>query len=383
MSFIAIILLCISFGDIAWLLISWRLTRGWPWLRFATMAFLVAELALLLSILASRIFHFAVPLPRPVLSAAYLWHLCAMPLLSLAWLVWEVVVFARLLPKRKSVSAGTAGVTRRGFLATSLAAAPAVFTVGGAAVAEVQLEDFRVRRLTVALPELPPALDGLTIAQVSDLHVGRFTSGSVLRAVIDATNALRADLVVLTGDLINYDLGDLPAGLDLVRTLRAAHGVFMCEGNHDLLESPREFWKRTREAGVNLLVNETRSIEVRGVPVQILGLAWAHGDDELAARLRLLLARRDASAFPILLAHHPHAFDFAGDLPLTLAGHTHGGQLMLTENFGAGPAMFRYWSGLYRRAGRALVVSNGVGNWFPLRTRAPAEIVHLTLRRTA
>ncbi|MEZ0255819.1 MAG: metallophosphoesterase, partial [Chthoniobacter sp.] len=82
----------------------------------------------------------------------------------------------------------------------------------------------------------------------------------------------------------------------------------------------------------------------------------------------------------ILLAHHPHAFDFAADIPLTLSGHTHGGQLMLTKDFGFGPAMFRYWSGLYQKADRALVVSNGVGNWFPVRVQAPAEIVHLTLR---
>ena len=76
-------------------------------------------------------------------------------------------------------------------------------------------------------------------------------------------------------------------------------------------------------------------------------------------------------------------FDIAADanIPLTLAGHTHGGQLMLSERFGAGPMMFKYWSGLYRRNNSALVVSNGVGNWFPLRNNAPAEIVHITLRR--
>ena len=68
-------------------------------------------------------------------------------------------------------------------------------------------------------------------------------------------------------------------------------------------------------------------------------------------------------------------------IPLTLSGHTHGGQLMLNERLGAGPVMFRYWSGLYRKGASRLVVSNGVGNWFPLRTQAPAEIIHLTLRR--
>ncbi|HEY2107112.1 MAG TPA: hypothetical protein VGH29_15040, partial [Candidatus Binataceae bacterium] len=71
----------------------------------------------------------------------------------------------------------------------------------------------------------------------------------------------------------------------------------------------------------------------------------------------------------------------AASLPLTLSGHTHGGQLMWNERAGFGPALFRYWSGLYTRGASKLIVSNGVGNWFPLRTNAPAEIVHLTLLR--
>ena len=76
-------------------------------------------------------------------------------------------------------------------------------------------------------------------------------------------------------------------------------------------------------------------------------------------------------------------FDAAAEaaVPLTLSGHTHGGQLMLNEQLGFGPAMFRYWSGLYQRGQSKLIVSNGVGNWYPLRVNAPAEIIHLTLRR--
>jgi predicted MPP superfamily phosphohydrolase len=96
-----------------------------------------------------------------------------------------------------------------------------------------------------------------------------------------------------------------------------------------------------------------------------------------------LLQQRKTEAFPILLAHHPHAFDAAAEagLPLTLSGHTHGGQLMLNEQLGFGPAMFRYWAGLYERRESKLIVSNGVGNWFPLRVNAPAELIHVTLRR--
>ena len=124
-----------------------------------------------------------------------------------------------------------------------------------------------------------------------------------------------------------------------------------------------------------------------GDTVQLLGLRWdrsgvAERDAVIAASVREVAALRQPGAFPILMAHHPHAFDAAAaaGLPLTLSGHTHGGQLMLGDDLGAGPLFFRYWSGVYRRGASQLVVSNGVGNWFPLRINAPAEIVHLTLR---
>ena len=106
-------------------------------------------------------------------------------------------------------------------------------------------------------------------------------------------------------------------------------------------------------------------------------------DRVTGAWLGELLKARQPDAFPILLAHHPHAFDAAAEagLPLTLSGHTHGGQLMLDSHRGFGSAIFRYWSGLYQKNASQMIVSNGVGNWFPIRVNAPAEIIHITLRR--
>jgi predicted MPP superfamily phosphohydrolase len=269
-------------------------------------------------------------------------------------------------------------------LTAAVAATPPLLAAGGTFRALIQREAFRVRRLEVALPTLPPALDGMTLVNVSDVHVGRFTHGPVLGRIADAANDLGGDLIVLTGDLIDSRIADLPAGLELVKRLDAPAGVWMCEGNHDLFDGRAAFEDRVRAAGVPLLLNEVATTTVRGHPVQLLGVRWESGPNANAAvTVRAVAALRDRATFPILLAHHPHAFDaaVAAGLPLTLSGHTHGGQLMLTEGLGAGPVMFRYWSGLYRRDNSALVVSNGVGNWFPLRTNAPAEIVHLTLRR--
>src|SRR5262249_16267457 len=133
-----------------------------------------------------------------------------------------------------------------------------------------------------------------------------------------------------------------------------------------------EFERRARVANLPVLFDDSRTLNVRGVPIQFLGIRWGRETDSkrrsssnsvIRDSVETVLAKRDASAFPILLAHHPHAFDAAieADLPLTFAGHTHGGQLMLTERLGAGPVMFRYWSGLYRHGNSSLVVSNGAG----------------------
>jgi predicted MPP superfamily phosphohydrolase len=182
--------------------------------------------------------------------------------------------------------------------------------------------------------------------------------------------------------LINNALEDLPAGLDAVLKMQARYGVWTCEGNHDLIENRWAFENQTKAAGVNLLIDEQQILDVNGHPLQLLGLRWGRGQAAIDSSMRNVLSLRRPDAFPILLAHHPHAFDnaAAAGIPLTLSGHTHGGQLMLNERLGAGPVMFRYWSGLYSNGDSRLVVSNGVGNWFPLRTHAPAEIIHITLR---
>ena len=260
-----------------------------------------------------------------------------------------------------------------------------MLTAAGTGYARAQLDEFRVRDLDVPLPGLPPELDGVRIAVVSDLHVGNFTRGATVRRVVEETSRLAADLVLLPGDLIDHALADLPAALDAVCDMQSRHGAYLCVGNHDLIEDGAEFVRRTR-ARVPLLVGESRVVAVRGYPVQLLGLPWHRDEAGMGDAVRQLAGRVAPGAFPVLLAHHPHAFDAAAaaGLPLTVSGHTHGGQLMLGPDVGFGPAMFRYWSGLYRKpGGAALVVSNGVGNWFPLRVGAPAEIVHLTLRSAA
>lgn len=405
MSFVLKIVAVLLLADLLWWWFGDRLLARAGWrkhVRVSHAAFLVLQLIGLLAVIASRRSELAMPVPQVVMAAVYLWHLLVLPVLVplmlvglLVALLWWLV--GKLRAHQVSTTADRSelegAITRRGFLAATAVLAPTVLTVSLTTIALRQLEQFRIRRFTISLPNLPTALDGLTIAHVSDLHAGRFTKGEVLRQIPAAVNDLRADLVLVTGDLINGALHEIPDGVDTVRRFEARSGVYMIEGNHDLFQGREAFASRIRAAGIPLLVNQTAQLTVRDYPVELLGLRWgAPGpfrsrprSDEAAinASMDELLALRNVEAFPILLAHHPHAFDRATEakLPLTLAGHTHGGQLMLNSETGFGPMLFRYWSGLYTRGASNLVVSNGVGNWFPLRTSAPAEIIHLKLRR--
>lgn len=328
-------------------------------------------------------------IPATLYALVLVWGLIFLPLLGiptmLAWSVGSLgkQISQRLRPGNPQLQQTGRQWTRREWLAATLVGLPVSATYATTAFNLPHITRFRVREMEIFLDDLPAALDGMRIAHVTDTHVGKFTRGRVLDEIAAATNRLDADLVLFTGDLIDNTLRDLPAAVDMLRKMRGKSGVFLVEGNHDLFDDPAGFEKGVRDAGLALLRNQAATIQVRGVPVQILGTVWNHSENVMAQHVSALATLREPAAFPILLSHHPHAFDRAAEhgFPLTLSGHTHGGQVMLTPDTGAGPAMFRYWSGLYQKAGRALVVSNGTGNWFPMRMNAPAEIIHLTLRR--
>jgi predicted MPP superfamily phosphohydrolase len=321
---------------------------------------------------------------RPLLSLVMIWNLLLALPTAVASFLWAGAWWI-LSGRHGNIDPESPGRTV-GLIAVSL---PFAATFIGTAVSIWQLGRFRVHRVKLTLPHLPAALKGFTIVHLSDLHIGKLTRGKVLEDLVAATNHLDSDLILLTGDLINMSLDDLPQAFELLRALKSRHGLFLCEGNHDLIESRTGFETMARKSGLRFLLNESAELSVRGQRVQILGLRWGEGMERgqetpavlPADPLHRLLAAREPGDFVILLAHDPNAFDAAvqAEIPLTLAGHTHGGQLMLTRKIGFGPWFFRYWSGVYEQGASRMIVSNGAGNWFPLRIHAPAEIIHLTL----
>jgi predicted MPP superfamily phosphohydrolase len=384
--------------DAVWWVIALRLARKTVW-RVLISLFMAGQMAAVANELIGRVGHQNIELslyvPVAVLAVIVIWHYLALPAITSAGLVYAGVRFMRRRRSKKSadttpptpVPETADSVSRRQFLGACGALAPCLFTFGLTGIALNQLNHFRVRRFNLSIPSLPKALDGLTIAHVSDIHVGEWTHGRILRDLVNVTNNLRADMVVVTGDTINYEISDLPGALDLIKKMDSRHGTWMIEGNHDLYEDGVEFERRVKASGIPLLLDDSMVASIRGYPVQFFGIRWMEGlgmdrDQITALQVRGMLTHRRPDAFPIFLAHHPHAFDAAAEagLPLTLSGHTHGGQLMVDNDIGVGPAMFRYWSGLYKKNASQLIVSNGVGNMFPIRINAPAEVIHLTLR---
>jgi uncharacterized protein len=381
MVFITIIC-AVILGDFLWLVFALRrLPRRW--MKVAAGLWGGAQILALAGLIFARgnpdsFYH---TLPRWVHSTVLVWHLLGV----IPWLLIQVgrggYRTCRKLVRSEIENSSSDGVSRREFLTAAATFAPPMIATGAGMLGESQLDDFRVRNLTVPIENLPPALDGLTIAHITDLHAGRLTRGKVMERIVEETNRLGADIIATTGDLINDSLRAMPAAMDLIGGLKPKHVLVSCEGNHDLIDNGAEFYRLAEKGGLNLLLGEATSLTIRGQRVQILGLPWSRGAAKMADTTRELLKLRDENAWQLLLAHHPHAWDFAESIPLTLAGHTHGGQLMFNEKLGGGPMVFRYWSGIYRRAKSALVVSNGVGNWFPVRAGAPAEILHITLRK--
>lgn len=367
---------------------EWR-KRRWP--RLALAAWGVTVLVCYVWTLGERLMLYftgqelALATPSVVQYLGLLWAvlvvpLVVVPILGVAVLMTTAGTLRRKRDDLPEIEARQPGISRREVLIASAAALPPVAAVGLAGFALPQNQGVAVRRLRIPIRNLPPALDGLRIAQVSDSHVGAITHGKVIDRIVDATSALEADLVCFTGDLINYSLSDLDVGIDMIRRFESRYGTFIVEGNHDLLHGIENFADPVRRAGLTLLRRQSAHLRINGQAVDVLGLDW---DLSIWPGVDELTQQRRSDAFPILLAHHPHAFDFAKPkgLPLTLAGHTHGGQLMLTPEFGAGPTFFHYWSGLYGTPDACTHISNGVGNWFPLRIRAEAALEELTLVR--
>jgi predicted MPP superfamily phosphohydrolase len=297
-------------------------------------------------------------------------------------MILGVFVVLRLTPDRRSQLMSPDGISRRKFLyLLGYGVVPAT-AIGMGVHGALTREDLRVREFLIPIANLPPELEGFTIAHVSDLHSGIFVGPARLKIISDATNDLKADLVAITGDIINREMGEFPAALAAIQRIESPYGSYLCEGNHDAMPGTCVLVAACERNQLAMLFNTCRAIPIRGRRLLLGGLSWARYSqmDIRPGMVGDLFPPRQEDDVRILLAHHPHLFDIAQDADLLLSGHTHGGQIMFGD-IGLGRLRFKYWSGRYQRGNTTMIVSNGCGDWFPCRIGAPAEIGLLRLTK--
>lgn len=257
---------------------------------------------------------------------------------------------------------------RRLFIARSFAVTAGVFATAMSAYgAHVAFNGLRTTREVVAIRGLDPALRGLRIAVVGDLHLGPLLRRGFCEEVVERINAAEPDLVAVVGDLVDGTVGHLQAAVEPLREITARHGAYYVLGDHEYAFGPEEWIEQLRDLGLRPLQNErleigegAASLDLAGVNDPFARMYDADGPDIEAA-----LADRDDSRPLLLLAHDPVQLPDAvdHDVDLLLAGHTHGGQ---TAPLGrVAGRQYPVAAGLGRSEGTWVYVTRGAGFWGP------------------
>jgi len=243
------------------------------------------------------------------------------------------------------------------FRAATAAAGAAPFLTAMYGFAAERL-NYQVRRVEIPLPNLPSALDGMQIVQISDIHLSGYMSRTEVRRAVDMANDLGADLAVITGDLITGSGDPIADCVDEIRHLHAPLGIWGCNGNHEIYaRAEDEAAYLYAQAGMKLLRHENAQITFKGASFNLIGVDYQRERMSNGQRQQTLsnvdpLVRRDMTN--ILLSHNPNSFNRAAELgiELSLAGHTHGGQIQVEIlDHRLSPARFitDYIAGLYQR----------------------------------
>lgn len=266
--------------------------------------------------------------------------------------------------------------------------------------------DYRVIRKTVYLPNLPKAFDGICIGQISDIHAGSLFNKTAVRGGVEMMLREKADVILFTGDLVNYQTDEVDDYISVFDKVKAPLGVFSSTGNHDYgnyrkwssadakAKNNQDMIAAHRLMGYDLLMNEHRLLESGGEKIAIIGVEnWGVGPPHRFPKYgKLAEAVEGTEEVPvkILLSHDPSHWDaqirpeFPG-IDLTFAGHTHGFQVGIeVGDFRWSPSQYMYkqWAGLYQEGNQYLYVNRGFGTiGYPGRVGMSPEITVIELKR--
>ena len=279
-----------------------------------------------------------------------------------------------------------------GLLPLQSVAGPTAWLVLAAAAVATALGAWNARRtaavvqVDVPIAGLPPALDGFTIAQISDIHVGPTIRGAYVQAIVDRVNRLQADMVAVTGDLVDGSVAELSLHVAPLANLASRHGTFFVTGNHEYYSGAPAWIAELRRHGLRVLLNEHVVLRHDGSALIVAGVtdATAHHFDpaQRSDAAAALAGAPPGAGMRLLLAHQPRSAlqAAAAGFDLQLSGHTHGGQFWPWSLFVRFQQPFT--AGLHRLKKLWVYTSRGTGYWGPpKRFFAPSEITHLRLVR--
>ena len=347
---------------------------GAPWAHRGTILFIALAALTPLGIGAGRLLDRSVS--RVLASVAFGWLGVAVLLLFLL-LGSEIVRGA--IHGVSTLAARPFDPERRALLSRGIAGTVSLVALGLAGVGTASaLGEVAFRKVAVSLRRLPRALSGFRIAQLSDVHIGPTLGAEWLAGVVARVNSLDADLVVITGDLVDGSVADLREQVASLAGLKSRHGVYFVTGNHEYYSGADEWIAELARLGIRTLRNERVTIGEGDDSFDLAGVddlsAHRHGGDH-GADLARAVAGRDERRELVLLAHQPKQIHEAAQhgVGLQLSGHTHGGQIFPWGLFVRLDQP--YVAGLAQHGPTQIYVSCGTGFWGPpMRVAAPAEI---------